>query len=195
MFNNKFIDRIMDLVGYVDYIIDPYRESPYVVDITMIADPYFKSHSNFKTNGYGEPVNKENNNITDINNNEKLNTNTYKCTLNWHQDHFVETKTQKEYAYDFVALFVLKAHDTSEHKLMIGKIKDDIDIKDMDIDTLQKHIITISETDISNEINSDVGYIIDQRQKFFHKHSDFECYNKDSRRNVIAIRIKRLHTS
>ncbi len=183
MFQNKFSDRVMDLVSYVNYIIDPRGESDYVVDVTLIADPYL----NHKTmNRYGYPNYRIDNLIKD---NDSLNK---KCSLAWHQDHFIEVNTKQTHAYDVVAMFILNAKNISSHKLMIGKLKTDIDTSAMTLEQIQEHIILSSAISIENDICSDIGYIIDQRQNFFHKHSDFEYLNNESRRNVITIRIKYL---
>ena len=189
MFLSKFSDRVMDLVSYVGYIIDPNRISEYVVDVTMIADPYDRSYKYSTTKGgYGQPVSVDGSTNNNILEHKNMN---HKCSLSWHQDHFIEAKTNKTYAYDFVALFVLNANNITPHKLMIGKLKSDIDTKDMNLEQIQEHIIPLTDTLIDG-IASDIGYVIDQRKRYFHKHSDFEHMGADSRRNVITIRIKHL---
>jgi len=189
MFLSKFSDRVMDLVSYVGYIIDPNRISEYVVDVTMIADPYDRSYKYSTTKGgYGQPVSVDGSTNNNILEHKNMN---HKCSLSWHQDHFIEAKTNKTYAYDFVALFVLNANNITPHKLMIGKLKSDIDTKDMNLEQIQEHIISLTDTLIDGSA-SDIGYVIDQRKRYFHKHSDFEHMGADSRRNVITIRIKHL---
>jgi hypothetical protein len=173
MFQNKFLDRIIDLISYVNYVVgsDCNEESDYVVDVTMIADPYYNyNHENESEN-------------TDTKN---------KCTSFWHQDHFVETKTKQYHSYDIIALFILNAKNTTPHKLMIGKLKSDVDVSGMTLGQIQEHIVMASEFAIDDEICSDIGYVIDQRRNFFHKHSDFSHQDIDSRRNIITIRIKYL---
>lgn len=173
MFQNKFSDRVMDLISYINYIVaSEYNEElDYVVDVTMIADPYY--------------------NLDDKNNTHVL-VKDNKCTSFWHQDHFVETKTKQYHSYDIVALFILDAKNTTPHKLMIGKLKSGIDVSSMTLEQIQEHIIHSSDFSIDNEINSDIGYVIDQRKNFFHKHSEFLHHDNDSRRNIITIRIKYL---
>lgn len=226
MFLTKFSDRVMDLVSYVSYIIDPHRISEYVVDVTMIADPYDRSYKySTKKGGYGQPVSLRDSSddllavsriiqrrtddvlekipeqisdqiSTEHTDKEKCenardNRDNHKCSLSWHQDHFVEAKTNQTHAYDFVALFVLNANNVTPHKLMIGKLKAEIDTKDMTLDQIQEHIIPLTDS-LIDENTSDIGYVIDQRKRYFHKHSDFEHLGADSRRNVITIRIKHL---
>lgn len=216
LFNAKFYDRVTDLVNYVKYIIDPENAHGYIVDVTMIADPYYQGHTHSKTNGYGKPINnvlesddplttESSDQIPDIDSMGEvvvdtgisartgLNINKCKCTLNWHQDQFLESSSKKPYAYDFVALFVLNANNVTPHKLMIGKLKrDDLNLNTMDLESLQEHIVPIADTDINDSVCSDLGYIIDQRRDLFHKHSDFVHNDAESRRNVITIRIKYL---
>ena len=170
MFQNKFSDRIMDLISYINYIVasDYNEELDYVVDVTMIADPYY--------NYDNKPNNIDNN----------------KCTSFWHQDHFVETKTKQYHGYDIIALFILNAINTTPHKLMIGKLKSGVDISGMTLEQIQEHIILSSDFLIDNEIYSDIGYVIDQRKNFFHKHSEFSHQGNESKRNIITIRIKYL---
>ena len=171
MFQNKFSDRIMDLISYVNYIVasDCNEELDYVVDVTMIADPYYNYENKIEEN----------------------NTNN-KCTSYWHQDHFVETKSKQYHSYDIIALFVLNAVNITPHKLMIGKLKPDVDVSGMTLGQIQEHISLSSEFMIDSEICSDIGYVIDQRKNFFHKHSDFSHQGYESRRNIITIRIKYL---
>jgi hypothetical protein len=233
MFLNKFLDKVMDLVSYVCYIVDPQRSSEYVVDVTMIADPYDRLQKYLQENRYGKPhsinqsLSDSNSSILSVESTEKeckdyeehevieehktvsSSSNTFaetrettitdvdhhknhKCSLSWHQDHFIEAKTNQIYAYDFIALFVLNAANVTPHKLMIGKLRNDIDTKDMTLNQLQEYIIPLSDISIDIENSSDIGYVIDQRKRYFHKHSDFEYINSDSRRNVITIRIKYL---
>jgi len=226
MFLNKFSDKVMDLVSYVCYIVDPQRSSEYVVDITMIADPYDRSQRYIlEKGGYGQPILEECNfpqseskvpkeANTNSKNKSTLNsecivdefkddgkiivdldskgTKNHKCTLSWHQDRFVEAKTNQTHSYDFVALFVLSAINVTPHKLMIGKLRNDIDTNNMTLEQIQEHVIPMSDSIIDKENSSDLGYIIDQRKRYFHKHSDFEYLGADSRRNVITIRIKYL---
>lgn len=212
MFLNKFSDRVMDLVSYVSYIIDPHRSAEYVVDITMIADPYDRLYGCTSTDGgYGQPMNsktitddltisriiehksvpKRSHDDTTMSSDNAFDKN-HKCSLTWHQDHFLEAKTNQTHAYDFVAMFVLSTRDVTPHKLMIGKLKSEIDTKDMTLDEIQQHIVPVSDSMIDENNSSDIGYVIDQRQKYFHKHSDFEHNGINSRRNVITIRIKHL---
>ena len=186
MFFNKFSDRVMDLVNYVGYIIDPNKKSEYVVDITMIADPYDKSNNQYIT--YGICTNSENNS-----DNEKTDISANKtCSVLWHQDYFIEATTNQKHAYDFVAMFLLNAHNVTPHKIMIGKIKSDIDIKDMSLINIQEHIIPLSDSTIDSNNSSDIGYVIDQRANYYHKHSNFDYIDSNARRNVITIRIKNL---
>jgi hypothetical protein len=212
MFQNKFCDRVMDLVSYIDYIIDPLREQHYVVDITLIADPYFDDPStNGKTSdaSYGQPISKNENPVVSdpidrndnvvieidtkyTNVNSKMNVDRKKYSLLWHQDQFVESKTKQKFAYDYIAFFILGAKNVQPHKLMIGRLKNDIDISGMNLEQLQEHITTVSETTIDDDNNSDIGYVIDQGRNYFHKHSDFYYKDTDAKRNVITIRIKYL---
>ncbi len=76
----------------------------------------------------------------------------------------------------------------------IGKLRNDVDTKDMTLDQVQEFIIPLSDTVIDSNNSSDLGYIIDQRKSYFHKHSDFKyiCSDTSSRRNAITIRIKYL---
>lgn len=199
MFLNKFSDRVMDLVSYVSYIIDPHRTSEYVVDVTMIADPYDRSYKYSTTKGgYGQPTTMRGESSDDLlanrvitHSDDNMCTN-HKCSLAWHQDHFIEAKTNQAHAYDFVALFVLNANNVTPHKLMIGKLKSDVDTKDMTLEQIQEHIIPLTDSFIDNQNTSDIGYVIDQRKRYFHKHSDFEYLGPDSKRNVVTIRIKYL---
>lgn len=187
LYNDKFNNTITDLVNYVKYIIDPKNEHKYIVDVSLIAEPYYKGQKQFRTNGYGKPNidndNKESYNINITNN---------KYTLNWHQDKFIESKTKKPYVYDILATFILNTNSVSSHKLMIGKLKNDIILDNMDLDSLQKHITSIDDININENCNSDIGYILDQRRNIFHKHSDIIFNDIESRRNVCIIRIKYL---
>ena len=133
LFQNEFADRVMDLVGYIDYIIDPQKYSDYIADIIFIADPYNKGSSRTKSNGYGKPFNGESsitNNfnlkdqVNENNNDDRINIGKNKiCSLHWHQDQFIETKLKKTYAYDCVALFIVDTKYITPHKLMIGTLK------------------------------------------------------------------------
>jgi hypothetical protein len=253
LFHTTFSNRVLDLVNYVNYIIDPNRENTYAITIAMIADPYIKSQN---VSTYGKPLDKNNNiknnknedeneftiiddidvndfNIEFIENNKPDNTtdnlesinlfesyypgieNTIlekqtintknttcsgcgsddikSCSLNWHQDYFSETTQDiiEKYRYDYVAMFVLNSRDVSEHKLQIGKLRTDIDIKGMTNEEIQSHIVPVSETVINDDNSCDIGYIINQSDKnFYHKHSSFDHLSNDSRRNVIIIRFK-----
>lgn len=189
MFQNEFSDRIMDLVSYIDYIVDPYRESQYVVDVTMIADPYIKTKNDQK---HESKINNIDNNIDniDIDNIDVGNdTDRERCSF-WHQDQFVEMKTKQTHAYDCTAMFVVSAKNITPHKLMIGRLKTETDISNMNLDQIQEHIVPLTDTIINDNHCSDIGYIIDQRKGYFHRHSDFEFKNTRGRRNIITIRIK-----
>ena len=188
LYNDKFNNTITDLVNYVKYIIDPNNEHKYIVDISLVAEPYYKGQKQFRTNGYGKPD-------LEFDNSETYNMDTAnnKYTLNWHQDKFIESKTKKPYAYDIIATFILSTNKVSPHKLMIGKLKNDnIILNTPDLDSLQEHIIPIDNIDISENNNTDIGYILDQRRNIFHKHSDIVFNDIESRRNVCTIRIKYL---
>ena len=63
----------------------------------------------------------------------------------------------------------------------------------MSLDEIQEHIVPISDIEINKDLPYDIGYIIDQRRKIFHKHSDFEYENLETRRNVVAIRLKYIY--
>lgn len=224
LFQNKFADRVSDLINYIHYITNPDRNSAYVVDVTMIADPcvytglFDVNNKVNKINEINETDNVNNidkidkididNNVINNNKNDITNkldngkivvdakletTNSNKCTLKWHQDMFINSETNTPHAYDYVALFVLKYSDITPHKLMIGKIKDDIDTSKMSLDDIQEHVVPLADTWIDHENNSDTGYIIDQKREYLHKHSDFDYINTNAKRNVITIRIKYLN--
>jgi hypothetical protein len=196
MFTSNFLAKVMDLVHYVCYIIDSQKLSlkgtfnQYVVDITMIANPYDNSiqENLLEKDCYGKPselIMPKNSEIDQHCINRK-------CTLSWHQDHFVEAKTNQTHAYDVVALFILNAINITPHKLLIGRLRSDVDTRDMTLDQIQEYIIPLAETTIDINNSSDLGYIIDQRKRYFHRHTDFEHIGQYSRRNAITIRIKYL---
>jgi len=61
----------------------------------------------------------------------------------------------------------------------------------MSPEEIQENVVSLADTSIDSDLlNSDIGYIIDQRQGFLHKHSDFEYIDDDAKRNVITIRFK-----
>lgn len=199
MFKNKFYERVSDLINYVGYITDPNRSYQFVVDITLIADPYDDYYKYEPADGgsYGEPYQTHQNQSIDslpitTNINKKSFMAQHKCTISWHQDQFKEAKTNQTHAYDIVAMFLLNAHNITPHALMIGKLRSDVDIKGMTIDQIQEHIVQLSETQVDQKSYCDIGYIIDQRKNIFHRHTEFEYNGRDSRRNIITIRLKYL---
>ncbi|VBB17639.1 hypothetical protein YASMINEVIRUS_102 [Yasminevirus sp. GU-2018] len=214
LFQNKFSDRVMDLVNYINFIVAPEKRTPYVVDITMIADPYVRSDKsdeeshNTKYTQYGQPADQydplnpkdhdrrvvhDGKIVVDTSIDSRTGKNKEnKCSLKWHQDRFVEANTNKTHAYDFVAMFVLKAQQITPHKLMIGKVKEDIDIAKSSTDEIQQNVNMLADAWIDSDHDSDIGYVIDQTQGYLHKHSDFDYQSSLSRRNVITIRIKYL---
>lgn len=188
LFQNKFCDRVMDLVNYVNYIIDPDRQNEYIVDITLIADPYNIYQDN-ETNDVNCIIEDEKNTIHEtqyftINNMKK-------CSLKWHQDKFIEANTNQSLPYDYVAMFILDAYNLTPHKIMIGKmVEDNINSSKISLNENQENILLLNEKWIDELNNSDIGYIIDQKRGYLHKHSDYSYNGKDSRRNIITIRIK-----
>lgn len=211
LFQNKFSDRVMDLVNYINFIIDPKKHSPYVVDVTLIADPcayvgpFYVDHKNINKNINNNVIMDEDINPiiqlnTDINISDKgkivIDTKlarNNKCTIKWSQARFVEARTNKIIMYDYIAMFVLGSSNVTPHKLMIGKIKDDVDISKMLPEEIQENAVLLADTWINPDNNSDIGYIVDQTKGYLHKHSDFEYINEDAIRNVITIRIKYLN--
>jgi hypothetical protein len=53
LYNDKFNNSVTDLVNYVKYIIEPNNEHKCIIDISLIAEPYYKGQQQFRTNGYG----------------------------------------------------------------------------------------------------------------------------------------------
>lgn len=194
MFQNEFYDRINDLVNYISYVTDPNRINQFVVDITLIADPYDEYYKYEPADGglYGHPKIIQTMDVTSVQNEIKHIGDQHKIMTSWHQDIFLEAKTNKTHAYDIVAMFLLNAHKITQHKLMIGKPKNEINLNGLSPDQIQDNIIPLSETLIDQHTNSDIGYIIDQRKNIFHRHTNFEYMSRDSRRNVITIRLKYL---
>jgi len=215
LFQNKFADRVMDLVNYINFIIEPERRSQFIVDITLIADPCaytgpFAPEYNHKNNNNNSAIDlDEKTNIiaqaqtqthinTDNNDKGKIVVDTKlirnsRCTIKWNQARFVEARTNKTHSYDYVAMFLLGSANVTPHKLMIGKIKDDVDISKMSNEEIQENVVLLADTWIDSDNNSDIGYIIDQKQGYLHKHSDFDYMNEDAIRNVITIRLKYLN--
>lgn len=202
LYQMKFSERVKDLINYVDYVANPDRNKHYVVDVTMIADPYDEYYRYEPESGgmYGQPLVDGEESLECLNNsreeidekdraNREKQREKHRCSLLWHQDRFVEAKTKQTHSYDIVALFVLNASNITPHSLMIGRVRDDVNITTLE--DVQKNIITLSDTMIENG-SSDTGYIIDQRKNIYHKHSDYEYIDRDSRRNVITIRLKYL---
>jgi hypothetical protein len=196
LFQSVFSDRIMDLVSYVHFIVDPEGRSSYVVDVTLIADPYRCSDQNvIDSNDNNE------NNMSDLTTGKIVVdttptlTKSNRCSLKWHQDRFIEARTNKTHPYDYVALFILNLTSVTPHRLMIGKTKTDMSdmFDDMSIDEIQQQVITLADILIDSENRSDIGYVINQGQGFMHKHSDFDYLDDDARRNVITIRLKYLN--
>jgi hypothetical protein len=218
LFQNKFADRVMDLVNYINFIVDSERCSAYVVDITLIADPcgyvgpFYREHKythndilgNIDFDDNSHTLQNDNDNGVKAHEQSKLCSNgkivvdtrlarDSRCTVKWHQDRFVEARTNKTHAYDFVAMFLLGSSDITPHKLMIGKINNDNDISKMSTEEIQENVVSLADTWIDTDNNSDIGYIIDQKQGYYQKHSDFDYMNANASRNVITIRLKFLN--
>lgn len=181
LFQNVFSDRIMDLISYINFIVDPERQASYVVDVTLIADPYNQPTQSKNDKDDGKIV--VDTTLTRGN----------RCSLKWHQDRFIEARTNKTHPYDYVAMFLLNLFNVTPHRLMIGKTKDDIDVSNMTVDEIQQHVVSLTDVLVDSENNSDIGYVIDQGQGYMHKHSDFDYLNDDAKRNVITIRLKYLN--
>ena len=180
LYEKNFYDKVLNLIGYVDFIIDPTHNNKYVVDVLFIADPYYEGQEHRMTNGYGTNLIEQNQKKDE---NTKLNKFKRICNCDWHIDEYVDNKTKQKCPYDCVALFILNNYETTSHELLIGKIPSDNTIKNIqDIKICKK--INISHN------TKDIGYIINQNMDLYHQHTEFEHLSLNSRRNVIAIRYK-----
>lgn len=179
LFHNTFYERVLDVVNYINYITSQNNFSKnthnanrnYVVDITLVADPFDCSEDRYKDHN--------NNSNGEIVVDTKINTNT-NYVSKWNQDRFSDAKTNKQHAYDYVATFVLGSKDITSHKMMIGKIENDTD----------SNVTNIAELWIDDTHNADIGYVLDQTQGFLHKHTEFSYLSPYGHRNVITIKYK-----
>ncbi len=175
LFHENFSDCVMNLVNYVDFIIDPHQKMKYIADVLFIADPYYTNYRQYQSNGYGHniEIEKPDSDIDAVPEDKRS------CSLNWHRDMYRQSSSNETQLYDYVALFILNVKNISPHKLMIAKFNETDEMAGK-----------ISSIDIDENVTGDIGYIIDQNANLFHRHSDFVHQNIDARRNVIAIRFK-----
>lgn len=171
-FETNYSDDINIILNYVNFVIEPSmtKTKNYIADMILVADPVHLYST--------------------------------MCNLKWHQDMY--NVNDKPHLYDYVALFVLNTTDITSHKILIGSLDNKLDINNKsDIDSIQKDVIINESIDVkcglTTSLNtkgtSNVGYIIDQRKGFLHKHTDYKNLSENSRRDIIAIRIKHIEPS
>jgi hypothetical protein len=171
IYQNKIADQVMNIVNYVDFIIDPYRKRNYMVDVMLIADPFYKGYKNYQSNGYGLKI--DNDEIDDI---TMIKPDDQERKSRWHFDMLHIDDGSETIIYDNVSMFILNSSNISRHKLMIGKKEN-------------KNVVDLSSICIEDP-DSDIGYIIDQGKDLLHKHSKFLHIGNDSKRNTISIKFK-----
>ena len=104
-YQTKFSNRMMDLVNYINFIVNPERHSKYAVDITLIADP-----CNYAPPS-PSPSQINSDSIVDTNITTMDSTRNSSCSMKWTQSRFGEAQTNKTHAYDYIAMFLLKLNN------------------------------------------------------------------------------------
>ena len=157
-FSESFSSTIFDLADYVRYITDPDMSKKYVIDIALTAEP---SNTNIS-------LNKDNHDIK------------------WRHASFLDMVSNTITHYDIASQFVLSCNEITPHKIIIGRVNTETDMKSFNNNDIVNYV---KDQWIENDA-FDIGYIIDQRRGYIAQNPDYYYISKNGNRNVVSIKIK-----